>query len=133
MDFRTIQKIFKKLNIDFNYALADYVLLPKIENGKAAYHWVFAVDENTNDSKINREILKSKLNKYCLDMNHYYESWYHAGVILPEQITLVKKNSFINYLEMNNSVGQNKVPNVILEFDAQSNLLKFLTNNNLII
>lgn len=122
MDFRTIQLVFEKLNQKYSNSFEDYILIPQVKSNTAVYRWYLATNEVTFS---HHEILKS-LQDLSTEANSFYKQWRRANMI-KEEICLVKEDSFLKFLQSKNSVGQNKVPNVILGATSQSEFQDFIS------
>lgn len=126
MDFRTISLIFEDIKKTLSFAINDFVLLPRVENGHAFYHWVLEVEQDFN---LTVEVQKNTIeviNQASMNRNPFYKSWFTGGVLKKEQVLFVHKNALLDYLKSEHSVGQNKVPHVVLAPGIQKKILDFM-------
>ncbi|MFZ4713825.1 MAG: GH3 family domain-containing protein [Bacteriovoracaceae bacterium] len=125
MDFRTINMIFHDLKKALPFLMNDFVLFPRVEKGNAFYHWVLSVEDGFLFSPEMLAETTKLLNQISMERNPFYKGWYTGGVLKPEQVQFVYKGAFLEYLQSKKSVGQNKVPNVVLTSSAQAEMLEF--------
>lgn len=129
MDFRTIQKIFEKLNYKFSHKFLDYVLIPKVENTKAHYKWYLCTKEKIS-TEMSGEVSRV-LSSLSHEANSFYERWAEANFI-SESVEFIKEDALLAFLQRKKSVGQNKVPHVILNQVSQTEFQAFIEDFKLI-
>ncbi len=123
MDYNTLELIFNDLNQKYSNCFLDYVILPKVIDGYAQYHWYLSTQSQT---EITSDELIESINHYSKSRNPFYKKWSEAGILKTETIRLVPEKTFLEFLKTKKSVGQNKVPHVISEVNAQKDFENFL-------
>jgi hypothetical protein len=72
MDFRTLTLVFNDLKSAFKATILDYVLLPKIDQGQAYYHWLLEMDEGFALSE--KTEAQNLINEFSRARNPFYNS-----------------------------------------------------------
>jgi len=119
-----VEKSLKLTLENFPFRVNEFHLAPQVnpKNGLPYHEWLIEFEERVNDLDPFSKELDSNLQKF----NTYYKDLICGGVLQPLKITVLKKDSFINYMRSIGKLGgQNKVPRLANDRKIADELFKY--------
>ena len=121
------EEVEKSLNLtleNFPFRINELHLAPQVnpKSGLPYHEWLVEFEERVNDLDLFSKELDSNLQK----LNTYYKDLICGGVLQPLKVTVLKKDSFRNYMRSIGKLGgQNKVPRLANDRKIADELFKY--------
>ncbi|MEZ4780023.1 MAG: GH3 auxin-responsive promoter family protein, partial [Flavobacteriaceae bacterium] len=121
---KEVEQAMKEVLEKHSFSITEFTVAPQItpSNGELPYHeWLIEFDEAPQQISAIAHAMDASLQK----QNSYYFDLIQGKVLQPLKITLLKKNTFNEYMKSLGKLGgQNKIPRLSNDRKIADNLLK---------
>jgi hypothetical protein len=120
-----VESALLKAAAEENVKVTEFTVAPFIqqEKGKSYHEWFIEFENEPKDL----QQFAGKLNNNLREKNVYYDDLISGNILMPLQVTRVRKNGFIDYMRSEGKLGgQNKVPRLSNDRRIADELNKFI-------
>ena len=126
---KEVEQAMKDAISNFNFSITEFTVAPKIKvvEGQLPYHeWLVEFEKEPDDLQQIIDFIDANMQQ----QNSYYFDLIEGKVLQPLKISVLKKDSFNNYMKSEGKLGgQNKVPRLANDRKIADALLKIQPEN----
>lgn len=104
-----VEYAMMKAAAEMNASVIEFTVAPFIQQsaGQSYHEWLVEFEKQP----IQLDQFQKKIDQYLSEKNVYYQDLLQGNILAPSQLTILKKNAFIDYMRTQGKLGgQNKVP-----------------------